>query len=85
MCLALVYVHFIAGQAGGGGGWAGNKGHFTPRTVPAAAPSAIPAKKGHSRCCKPQTGQQRHFSVKNCFSQHSHHWCCLVIGRYLIS
>lgn len=56
MCLALVYVHFIAGQAGGDG-WAGNKGHFTPRTVPAAAPSAIPAKKGHSRCCKPQTAE----------------------------
>lgn len=53
MCLALVYVHFIAGQAGGGG-WAGNKGHFTPRTVPAAAPSAIPARKATPGAANPR-------------------------------
>lgn len=25
------------------------------------------------------------FFSKNCFSQHSHHWCCLIIGKHLIS
>lgn len=25
------------------------------------------------------------FFSKNCFSQHSHHWCCLITGKYLIS
>lgn len=25
------------------------------------------------------------FFSKNCFSQHSRHWCCLIIGKHLIS
>lgn len=54
MCLALVYVHFIAGQVVLGGGWAGNKGHFTPRTVPAAAPSAVPARKATPDAANPR-------------------------------
>lgn len=50
MCLAVVYVHFSAGQVVGGE----NKGHFTPRTVPAAAPSAIPARKATPSAAKPR-------------------------------
>lgn len=25
------------------------------------------------------------FFSKNCLSQHSHHWCCLIIGKHLNS
>lgn len=37
-----------------GGGWAGNKGHFTPRTLPATAPSAILVPKATPGAAKPR-------------------------------
>lgn len=45
---------FYCWEGCGGGGWAGNKGHFTPRTVPAAAPSAIPARKATPGAANPR-------------------------------
>lgn len=85
MCLALVYVDFIAGQVVCGG--------VDGQEIKDISPLGLCLLLHHQQFLQErpllvlQTSDRtaKTFFSKNCFSQHNHHWCCLIIGKHLIS